>query len=228
MAETWFLLQSGRGASGYNMALDEALLTAAPRLGSPVLRFYGWLEPAATFGYSQRWTEVEAMISLRPLVRRTTGGGLVPHDRDWTYSVVVPPTHPWYAIPAKESYQRMHGWLQRSFAKAGLGTELSPCCQPEGPGRCFVGAEQFDLLWQGVKIAGAAQRRSRSGLLIQGSVQPPPVPLDREAWETAVTAVATHDWQVNWGEFAPDADLVADTARLTREKYGLTAHNQRR
>src|ERR1700683_863287 len=97
------------------MALDEALLESSAQLGRPVLRFYSWTEPAATFGYSQKYAEVARMTLLRPLVRRTTGGGLVPHDADWTYSLVVPPGHYWHRLRAPESYHRLHAWLARSF-----------------------------------------------------------------------------------------------------------------
>src|SRR5205823_2318492 len=76
----WLLLQSGPDSPAFNMALDEALLASMPRLGRPVLRFYGWTEKAASFGYFQKYAEVERMTSLRPLVRRPTAGGLVPHD----------------------------------------------------------------------------------------------------------------------------------------------------
>jgi len=86
----WLLLNSGRCGSTFNMAMDEALLEAMPRFGQPVLRFYGWSEPAATFGYFQKFAEVERLTKLRPLIRRPTGGGLVPHDADWTYSLVFP------------------------------------------------------------------------------------------------------------------------------------------
>ena len=51
----WLLLNSGQCAAAFNMALDEALLEAMPRLQQPVLRFYGWTEPAATFGYFQKY-----------------------------------------------------------------------------------------------------------------------------------------------------------------------------
>jgi lipoate-protein ligase A len=49
----FFVLQSGANPSAYNMALDEALLEALPRLRTPVLRFYSWTERAASFGYFQ-------------------------------------------------------------------------------------------------------------------------------------------------------------------------------
>ena len=78
----WLLIQSGAGEAAFNMALDEALLEAMPRLQQPVLRFYGWTGPAASFGYFQKFAEIERATMLRPLVRRPTGGGLVPHDAD--------------------------------------------------------------------------------------------------------------------------------------------------
>lgn len=87
---SWLLLNSGAGSAALNMALDEALLEAMPRLGQPVLRFYSWIEPAASFGYFQKYADVGKATSLRPLVRRPTAGGVVPHDADWTYSLVFP------------------------------------------------------------------------------------------------------------------------------------------
>ena len=59
-AETWLLLNSGPGRTDLNMALDETLLDCAAQAAKPVLRFYGWTERAASFGYSQRFVEVEA------------------------------------------------------------------------------------------------------------------------------------------------------------------------
>src|SRR5712671_5568116 len=171
-ASDWLLLRSGSGASAFNMALDEALLEAVPGLGGPVLRFYGWDGPAASFGYFQKYAEVEVLTPLRPLVRRPTGGGIVPHDADWTYSLAFPRGHEWHELTATESYRRVHQWLLDAFALGGTTTMLAPVARKAEPGCCFAGYEQFDLLWRGGKIAGAAQRRKREGLLIQGSVQP--------------------------------------------------------
>src|SRR5216117_2340483 len=99
----WYLLRSGPCAPDFNMALDESLLQAMPRLGKAALRFYGWIQPAASFGYFQKYHIVEQMTTLRPLVRRPTAGGLVPHDSDWTYSLTFPAYHEWYGFSATES-----------------------------------------------------------------------------------------------------------------------------
>ena len=108
------------------MALDEALLEAMPRLGQPVLRFYSWTEPATTFGYFQKHRDVERATLLRPLIRRPTGGGIVPHDADWTYSLVFPASHEWHSLKATESYRRVHEWIQAAFARVNVPTELAP------------------------------------------------------------------------------------------------------
>lgn len=210
------------------MAADEALLECAAALGSPVLRFYSWTVPAATFGYFQHYADLEAVTPLRPLIRRTTGGGLVPHDADWTVSLTIPPTHPWYQLSAVASYQRFHQWVADAFGEVGVAAELSPCCRKEVPGQCFVGAEKFDVLWHGRKIAGAAQRRNRLGLLIQGSIQPPPVKVTRAAWEQAFCALAARQWDVVWLRFESDAELREQVQRLVREKYGCDEYNRRR
>src|SRR5262245_54564798 len=76
---TLLVLQSGAADAAFNMALDEALLESAVRLSAPILRFYAWNEPAASFGYFQHYTDVERATHLRPLVRRPTAGGIVPH-----------------------------------------------------------------------------------------------------------------------------------------------------
>ena len=243
----WLLLNSGLCAPAFNMALDEALLEFLARLGKPVLRLYGWTEPAATFGYFQKFAEIERATLLRPLIRRPTGGGLVPHDADWTYSLAFPAGHEWYLLRAEESYRRAHEWIQAAFTRLDIPTNLAPqsrssprvealseirndqshltsAATKEMPGECFVGHEKSDLLWQGRKIAGAAQRRTRAGLLIQGSVQPPPVGLRRADWEKAMVAVMRRTWE----DFQPDAALCERTAWLGAQKYSQAAFLKKR
>ena len=227
MPETWLLLNHRPQPPAENMAWDEALLESAPRLGRPVLRFYGWAAPAATFGFFQRFAEVELLTPLRPLIRRPTGGGLVPHDADWTYSVVVPAGDPWYSLRAVASYQRVHEWIRAAFGEVALTTQLSPSGRAGMPGQCFVGAEQFDVLLGERKIAGAAQRRTRTGLLIQGTIQPP-AGAERSRFEAAMLAVGIRTWRTDWVEMEPDEALSRRVDQLAREKYSRNEFNRRR
>ncbi len=232
----WFFLNSGSCPAAFNMALDEALLAAMPRLQKPVLRFYGWTEPAATFGYFQKFSEVERATLLRPLIRRPTGGGIVPHDCDWTYAAIFPAGHEWHSLKAEESYRRIHDWLRLAFAKMKMETELAPCCRkpqpstlnPQLPSACFIGHEKSDLLWHDKKIAGAAQRRNKLGLLIQGSVQPPSLALPRADFEQAMRAAAENNFAVTWAEFPADATLPAAAEKLAAEKFSQPCYNEQR
>jgi lipoate-protein ligase A len=258
----WLLLQSGPGNPALNMALDEALLESTSRLGRPVLRFYGWTEPAATFGYFQKYADVERATHLRPLIRRPTGGGIVPHDADWTYSLAFPPGNEWHLLKAEESYRRVHEWIQKAFTKLGMTTELAPCSKKFQPStrssrreeaqsekseignrksetsqslltspptsQCFAGYEKFDVLWHGKKIAGAAQRRNKLGLLIQGSVQPPPFSLSPTDWQKAMCYVGRVEFGAGWSDFAPDAPLRERAEFLAKQKYSQAAHNRKR
>lgn len=228
----WLWINSGNCDAAFNMALDEALLEAMSRLREPVLRFYGWKSPAASFGYFQKFSSVEQATSLRPLVRRPTGGGIVPHDADWTYSVSVPPGHEWHSLAAIESYRRIHEWIHNAFANLMIQTSLAPDKKPisgkDLPGECFTGHEKYDLLWHGKKIAGAAQRRNKLGLLIQGSVQPPPVPIKRGDWEDAMLHAASGAYSLKWNQYYPDDSLLARADELARQKYSSTDYNHRR
>ncbi len=224
----WYLLRSGAGGAAHNMAFDEALLENAAAIGRPVLRFYGWTEPAATFGYFQKHADIAQWTLLRPLIRRPTGGGLVPHDADWTYSLVFPPSAPWYSLSAVESYRRVHEWIRAAFGKMGITTMLAPCCRKALPGQCFAGNEKFDVLWHDRKIAGAAQRRNRNGLLIQGSVQPPPVKVLRAEWEEAMGEAGQSFLGVSRELFTLESGLITRVSELAAKTYSQMAYNQRR
>src|SRR5207244_5876715 len=134
-----------------------------------------------------------------------------------------PPDDPWYALAAIGSYRRAHEWVRAAFEKLGVATELAPCCRDAGPGQCFVGHEKFDVLWQGRKIAGAAQRRSKTGLLIQGSVQPPPISFRRTEWQQAMCSTGRAQYGIEWVESRPDPELTAHAESLALEKYSQPA-----
>jgi lipoyl(octanoyl) transferase len=223
--EIWYLLNSGAGAPGFNMAMDEALLEFVSQSDRPILRFYDWSHAAASFGYFQRYADVQLMTVLRPLVRRPTGGGLVPHGSDVTYSFIVPRQHQWYGFTAKESYRRMHEWIQASMEKLSVVTALADDCHSSA-GQCFIGHDQCDVMWHNQKIAGAAQRRTRLGLLIQGSIQPP-IELNTDLLREAMCDVATQRG-VQWVTLPSPITVEARGRVLERDKYSQTAYTQKR
>lgn len=196
----WGLLISPHGSPWDNMATDEYLLTLAVQQCMPVLRCYGWDGQAMSFGYFQSYDDIASLTSVRPLVRRLTGGGLVSHISDWTYSVAIPTSCDWYRLKACESYCRMHTWVNAGFRSMGLETSLAEEAILSGPGQCFIGAEKHDVLYKGFKVAGAAQRRTKQGLLIQGSVQIPGIGQEkgRAAWQDALKNTGTEKYGIEW------------------------------
>lgn len=227
MRDRWYFWRAEQAEPASNMAWDAHCHESAAARKVPLFRSYGWTLPAATFGYFQHYREIESLTRLRPILRRPTGGGLVPHDADWTYSLTVPPLHPWFKLRATDSYERVHRWIAGAFKKLGVEAELAPCCRKEIPGACFSGFERFDVLYRGQKIAGAAQRRNQDGLLIQGSVHPPPR-IARAAWEKSMLEFATEIFEVEWKDYLPSGQDIERVAELTRERFGSDSFNQRR
>jgi lipoate-protein ligase A len=181
MAFVLQLLPERSGSAAENMALDFLLLQRFPEPAVARFRHYGWHRPAFTFGYSQKIAEVRA--SLPPderfdLCRRPTGGGLVDHRDDWTYSLVIPRGHPLEEQPAPHSYRAVHETLATALRALGVDAvvESAPDEDAAGPaGVCFERAEKSDVVRaaDGAKLAGAAQKRNMHGLLFQGSIWRP-------------------------------------------------------
>jgi lipoate-protein ligase A len=175
------LLPTRHGGAAENMALDFLLLQRYPAAGEARLRHYGWHRPAFTFGYSQKIDWVSARLPEGgpfDLCRRPTGGGVVDHREDWTYALVIPRGHPLEELRAQESYRLVHEAITAALVAQGVPAELKQPGGdelPHGPGLCFVQAEIYDVVrgGDGVKIAGAAQKRNKHGLLFQGSIWRP-------------------------------------------------------
>ena len=163
------------------MAEDALFLDHYPNSHHLRFRHYTWAQPAFTFGYSQayRWVRDQLPEPMQ-LCRRMTGGGLVDHRADWTYALVIPPRHAWYAQTASETYRRIHKTLAQALMQTGQAAVVGPLAGPDSSRRssgiptfCFRRAEPCDVIEPGTgsKIAGAALRRNRRGLLLQGSVE---------------------------------------------------------
>jgi lipoate-protein ligase A len=157
-----------------NMAVDQLLLEQAESY--PVLRLYRWSEPTVSFGYFHRLQDARSAFPCNgagdlTYVRRWTGGGIVDHRVDLTYTLAIPRGCPLADEGGMQSYRLIHQALAATLNK--LGQDVHLVAANEGcPGRvCFTNPVACDLIdSQGLKIAGAGQRRTRHGLLHQGSL----------------------------------------------------------
>jgi lipoate-protein ligase A len=161
-------------SAALNMAVDEALLEIA---SAPTLRFYRWRGPALSFGYFGSYADVADQHESREIVRRWTGGGVVPHGDDLTYSVIIPAAHPLFARSSLVIYCDLHEAIRGALQANGVEAILASSVSPRVSEDCFANAVRADVILAGRKIAGAAHRRSRAGLLHQGSIQNTELPL---------------------------------------------------
>lgn len=196
-----------------NMAVDQAWLEQST---IPVLRVYTWDQPTVTLGYAQSLPKLQDALPGWPVIRRWTGGGVVLHQEDFTYSVIVPKEDPWAETPAVESYRRIHGSLATALSENG-----HPGCRLalqedviEAP-FCFVAPAVHDVIRGPVKVAGAGQRRGKLGLLHQGSVQQ--VILEPEFWPQWAARLAKELLVVE----TPPAALLTRAHELEQKRYSL-------
>ncbi len=201
-----------------NMAVDEALFEKA---SAPTIRFYGWTRPALSFGYFGKLAEARAAGPDRELVRRWTGGGIVLHGGDLTYSLSLPATDRSSAPTARKIYSAVHAALRDAFRQIGVIADLLQASPPKISDACFANPVFADLMIGGGKIAGAAQRRTRAGLLQQGSIQFDGLPPD---FAKRFASALSSDLQF----CSLDAGILRRAESLATEKYGTRAWLERR
>lgn len=198
------------------MALDDALAKSEP--DAFCLRFYRWAGVGATFGYAQRIREVD--LALPPglgdrRTRRPTGGGIVLHVDDLTFSCVFPAAG---LLRPTDVYRRLHSAIRTGLREAGLDAHL--CAQggspaPRGPGgasQCFVEPVALDLLSAEGKILGGAIRRYGSTVLYQGSLQLPDARKRAAALEAAIRRGVAAEWDLRWERREPEAAVRAEAS----------------
>ena len=180
-----FLVENG----SENMAADWWLMEQATQSSRPLFRHYAWRTAVTSFGYGQNWKWVERQTnqSIDQLIRRPTGGGIVRHGEDWTYCMVIPKDHDSFKIPSLELYEHLHLALSNSLNNQSVETFLKPCPECRGggiPGDCFSEPVGKDLMEQrtGTKIAGAAMKKTRSAILIQGTLEMKGIDWDKEVF----------------------------------------------
>lgn len=183
MTETWNFINTGSNDPYYNMAFDEALLNFVSRGEiDPVIRFYTWNPATLSVGYFQRLTKEIDTAKVKALgyglIRRQTGGRGVLHDKELTYSVIVPESHPNMPSTITEAYRVISEGLLEGFKLLGFDAyfaiprseeEREKLKQPRSA-VCFDAPSWYELVVEGRKIAGSAQVRQKGVILQHGSL----------------------------------------------------------
>lgn len=178
---TWRLLDGGATDGYTNMAIDEAMLLATQegRI-PPTLRIYAWQPACLSIGTFQSVsTDIDTDSCARQgidWVRRPTGGRAILHDREVTYSVVARQDDERVAGDVMESYRRISLGLLEGLRLLGVKAVLAPSAIPATPSgtpkpaACFAAPSQHEIMVDGRKVVGSAQRRQGTALLQHGSI----------------------------------------------------------
>jgi lipoate-protein ligase A len=178
----WRFVNTGTADPFYNMALDEAIVkTVEKKGGPPTIRAYAWKPAAVSIGYFQNLLDVvDAGKCVRlgiPLVRRLTGGRAVFHDEEVTYSVIAKKDHLEAGQSIQDIYRRIGQALVASLRYLKIKALLSrptahalPRRIAQSPGPCFSSTGRYEVLVEGRKVVGSAQRWLGDVVLQHGSV----------------------------------------------------------
>lgn len=161
------------------MARDQALLHDLGAFPRPILHFYTWSQPAATYGYfldPYRYL-IKNGIDRRgiQLARRPTGGGILFHHCDLAFSVLIPSTHPGISLNTLSNYALVNNAVSEAVRmfigeRPALLLEEEPQPDANCSSFCMAKPTKYDVMLGGKKVGGAAQRRTKDGLLHQGSI----------------------------------------------------------
>ena len=173
----WRLIVDAEPCSGsWNMAVDEYLFRSLEKEPGTHLRFYSWARPTVSLGYSQKVDQVLNAAYCRregiDIVRRITGGKLVLHDREVTYSLSSSDTDT-FGTTLTESYRLISSGLMRGLEKMGLQPCLAdapPQAYVRGDLPCFSYPARDEIEVGGLKIVGSAQKRVGGRFLQHGSI----------------------------------------------------------
>jgi len=172
-------LDTGIQAAEENMRRDGELLQEIS--GDPILHLYDWEGPSVTYGHFIIPEKHLCLDAVREnqisLARRPTGGGIVFHLWDYAFSFLMPSSHPLFSLNTLENYAFVNKVVLeavREMFDVNNSVELLPQSMPiqgaDCGNFCMARPTQYDVVYQGRKIAGAAQRRTKRGYLHQGTI----------------------------------------------------------
>lgn len=172
MNKKFRLIVSNQNSAKLNMATDEALAVSFEPTDTPILRLYTW-EKSFTIGVGQKISQYEYLEEYnKNYAKRITGGGVLFHGHDLSYSIIVSPTY-LDGLNVKESYEKICSFLLEFYKRLDLDVKYvkdDENLQLSKSQFCQVGFEAYDIIANGIKIGGNAQRRTKKFIFQHGSI----------------------------------------------------------
>lgn len=173
------LIRSDPASAEYNMALDEKIFSQYLEDGIPVFRVYLWQAPSFTYGiskYPENLIDFGKCLSNRvQVVKRMTGGGILFHDDEITYSFVCSKEDVKEPQNVFVSYREICAFLIKFYESLGLKALFAKetqgfkgMCAPHE--LCSASHEKYDIVINNKKIGGNAQKRRRQAIFQHGSI----------------------------------------------------------
>ncbi|MBU0503252.1 MAG: lipoate--protein ligase family protein [Candidatus Omnitrophica bacterium] len=158
------------------MAIDEAIAREQLVAGElPTLRFYGWNPASFSLGYFQDASKVldipRCAKEKTHFVRRFTGGEVIFHDQELTYSLSFPRPAASSFNSVKDSFKINSSFILETYRKLGLDAGFTSQGSAGGSGAlCFESCEEYDIMVRGKKLGGSSQRRIKNIIFQHGSI----------------------------------------------------------
>ncbi|HAT71314.1 MAG TPA: hypothetical protein DCS63_00680 [Elusimicrobia bacterium] len=215
------------------MAVDEAICETMP--APYVLRFYNWAGPGITFGYSQRKRAVTEAVTaagspITAVTRRPTGGGIVFHQTDLTFSFIFHSPGAYFE-PGK-TYDRLHRAINAEYARLGISFDLlnektRDYAVNDPVMNCFAKPVNMDILYNGKKVLGGALRKFGDYMLYQASFQAPDARANAATHRNAVIKAFGGEFGLEWEVTALPETAMKRAAAVAESKYRSPAWNER-
>lgn len=182
--QIWNVIDTGIGSAEWNMAVDEALLYTFSEDDRPILRVYGWHKSLSFGRFSKPYENLDMnRLSIQEVsyVRRPSGGGILVHGGDISYSIIMP-RKMLKSYGIKESYNYLCTFLIKFYEKLKLKAEFASDLDldMQSSSICLAGHEAYDIIINEKKMGGNAQRYIKNTLLQHGSI---PVRFDKKYFE---------------------------------------------
>ena len=213
------VLDTGIQTAAENMSCDAMLLKELRN--DPILHLYSWEGFCASYGHfirPEKHLDLESARRVKlSLAKRPTGGGIVFHIWDYAFSFLMPSSHPRFSQNPLENYRFVNEVVlevMQDFLSPNERVELIPDSFPvlgeDCQNFCMARPTQYDVVYKGFKIAGAAQRKTKLGYLHQGTI-----------------SLASPDEEFLRGVLLSKADVVAAMRAYTFAPLGVGCEVER-